>query len=300
MRLTIGATFAVLLARAVLMAQPVGAGALAPGEAATTYTDAVGRKITLHGAPARIVSLAPNLTEILDAIGLGGRLVGITDFCRLPATSGSPARVGGIMNPDLEKIVSLRPDLVLAATSGNYIEDADRLKRLGIPVYSCDTPDIEGVFRTIAAVGEVAGAPKAASDLASKLRARVAAVAARVSKLARPRVLFILWGDPLLVPGKGAFITDALERAGAESVTAALAARYAEYDLEQALTARPDVILTVPDNAAFATSMTTKAEWAMVPAVKSRRVHVLDDAILQPGPRLVDAVEEIAALLHPK
>ena len=96
------------------------AGTVTDGGAGQTYTDAVGRKIALHGVPARIVSLAPSLTEILDAIGLGERLVGVTDFCRLPPTSRPPPdRVGGIMNPDLERIVSLKPDLVLAATSGN-------------------------------------------------------------------------------------------------------------------------------------------------------------------------------------
>jgi iron complex transport system substrate-binding protein len=270
------------------------------GDAARTYTDAVGRTVVLKAMPTRIVSLAPNLTEIVGLLGLGPKVVGISDFCKPPAGSSSPVRVGGLMNPDLEAIVALKPDLVLATTSGNYVEDADRLARLGIPVYTCDTPDVEAILGTIGEIGKLAGAGEASSGLGTSLRSRLDAVAKRVAPLPHPAVMFVLWGDPLMVPGRGAFINDAIERAGATSISKALPARWAEFDLEQVILGRPEFLLTVPDNAAFARALAGKPEWAAVPAVKGGRVHVLTDAILQPGPRIVDAIEEIARLIHPE
>jgi len=271
-----------------------------PNERGRTFTDAVGRTVVLKATPTRLVSLAPNLTEILDLLGLGGRIVGITDFCKMPTGAASPARVGGLMNPDIEKIVALKPDLVVATTSGNYVEDADRLARLGVPVYTCDTPDVEAILKTIGAIGRIAGAGEASSKVETALRSRLEAVAKRVAPLPHPAVMFVLWGDPLLVPGRGAFINDAIERAGATSISKSLPARWAEFDLEQVITGRPEILLTVPDNAAFVRGIAGKPEWAVVPAVKSGRVHVLTDAILQPGPRIVDAIEEIAKLIHPE
>ncbi|MBI3449704.1 MAG: ABC transporter substrate-binding protein [Acidobacteria bacterium] len=265
---------------------------------ARTVTDAVGRKVRVPARPERIISLAPNLTDILGDLGVGSRLVGVTDFCKPPAGS-SPARVGGLMNPDLEKIVSLKPDLVVATTSGNYVEDRDRMERIGIPVYTCDTPSVESILSTISELGDVTGADEAAGRVVASLRARLEAVAKRVAGVSRPRVLFVLWGDPLLVPGKGTFMSDALERAGADSISKDLSARWAEVDLETVISRHPEILLTVPDNAAFAKEIASKPGWSEVAAVKSGRVHVLSTDILQPGPRIVDAIEEIAGILHP-
>ena len=292
-------TIAILLAAAALAAAE-GATDRPGGTWPRLYTDAVGRKVTLPAPPARIVSLAPSVTEMLFALGLGDRVVGVTDFCRVPGGSPAVARIGGLINPDLEKIVSVKPDLALATTSGNYLEDADRIARLGIPAYTFDTPSVEAVLRSIDDLGRIAGVETAAASLTASLRERLATVEKRVAGKPRPRVLFVIWGDPILAPGRGAFLNDALARAGAEPISSSAASRWVEYDLERVISARIDVILTVPDNRAFAESLASRPEWAPVPAVKSRRIHVVSDAIQQPGPRIVEAIEEIAAILHPE
>jgi len=204
------------------------------------------------------------------------------------------------MNPDLEKIVSLKPDLVVATTSGNYVEDRDRMERIGIPVYTCDTPSVESILSTISALGSVTGADETAGRVVASLRGRLEAVAKRVAGLARPRVLFVLWGDPLLVPGKGTYMSDALDRAGADSVSKDLTARWAEVDLETVISRHPEILLTVPDNAAFAKEIVSKPGWSEVAAVKSGRIHVLSTDILQPGPKVVDAIEEVAGIVQPR
>ena len=262
--------------------------------------DGVGRTLTLKAPPRRIISLAPSVTEMLYALGAAGRIVGITDFCPAPPGPAAPGRIGGIVNPDLERILSLKPDLAVATTSGNYAEDRDRLERLGVPVFTCDTPDVPSVFATLESLGRLLGIEESSGPLAASLRARLEAVERRVAGRPRPRVLFLIWGEPILAPGRDAFITDALRRAGADSISASSPSRWAEYDLETILVERPEVILTVPDNRSFAAAIGSEPEWAPVPAVKNGRVHVVGDAIQHPGPAIVDGIEEIARLLHPE
>ncbi len=295
-------TLAVCLAVAALVIWPLARGETPDPQVprARTFKDGIGRSLTLDGTPSRIISMAPSVSEMLYALGLGDRIVGVSDFCRVPGGIATPARIGGLIDPDLERIVSLKADLVVATTSGNYVEDIDRIGALGIPVYTCDTPSVEDVLTTIVALGRIAGAEDAARSLEGSLRARLEAVQRRVSGSARPRVLFIIWGDPILAPGRDAFVSDALSLAGAASISADASARWTEFDLEQVLAGRPDVILTVPDNRIFAESLGSRPEWAIVPAVREGRIHVVSDAIQQPGPRIVEGIEEIAALLHPE
>lgn len=295
-------TLAICLAVATLVVWPLARGET-PGPQASrarTFKDGIGRSLVLEQTPSRIVSMAPSVSEMLYALGLGDRIVGVTDFCEVPGGSTTPARIGGLINPDLERIVSLKADLVVATTSGNYVEEIDRIAALGIPVYTCDTPSVEDVLTTLVALGRIAGAEDAARSVEGSLRARLAEVRRRVSGSARPRVLFIIWGDPILAPGRDAFISDALSLAGAMSISADASARWTELDLEQVLAGRPDIILTVPDNRTFAESLPSRPEWALVPAVRKGRVHVVSDAIQHPGPRIVEGIEEIAAILHPE
>jgi iron complex transport system substrate-binding protein len=158
---------------------------------------------------------------------------------------------------------------------------------------------VEAVLTTIERLGGILGAGERAAELAVSMRERLERVRRRVSGHPRVRVLFMVWGDPVLAPGRGAFINDALALAGADSISAGASARWTEYDLEQILAAGPEVILTVPDNREFAESLPGRPGWVPVPAVRDGRIHVVGDAIQQPGPRIVEGIEEIAALLHP-
>jgi len=261
--------------------------------------DGVGREMRLPAAPSRLISLAPSVTGILTAIGMAPMLVGVSDFCHPPESESPPSRIGGLINPDLERIVSLRPDLAIATTSGNYLEDADRISALGIPVYTVDTPTVAAVIATIRRLGSLLGARGKGDRVADGMAARIAAVTSRIQGRGRPKVLFVVWGEPILAPGRGTFINDALALAGADSISKDAPSRWTELGLEEIVAAAPEVLITVPDNREFVEGLARDLRWATVPAVRDGRLHVVGNTIQQPGPGIAEGIEEVAAILHP-
>lgn len=260
--------------------------------------DGAGRRVEVPDDPRRIVSLAPSVTEILFALSAGDRVVGVTDFCDYPSEVTTRARIGGLINPDLERIVSLKPDLAISSTSGNYLEDTERLERLGVPVYAIHTPDVEGMLRTLVRVGEIVGHGAEADALARSLRERLARLERRAGSSPRPRVLFVIEPEPLIAAGRNTFIGDALRRAGAEAASLGASGGWTQYDMEQVLSLAPDVILTTEVNRSWASSVGRRPEWRHVPAARTGHVYVVSDSIQHPGPRLVDGIEEVAEILR--
>ena len=269
------------------------------GAATSAEIDGVGRRVLIPHHPARVVALAPSLSEMLSAIRAWDLVVGLSDYCRVPEGFPEPARVGGLIHPDMERIVALKPDLVLATTAGNYQEDADQLERLGIPVYTLDTPSVASVLSALETMGRILGRREEAASMVRSLEARLAGVRDRVGMSRRPSVLFIIWDKPIIAPGRDAFVTEALSLAGARSISSESPGKWPEMDLEQIISKGPEVILTVTHQRALADSLPGRAEWAAVPAVRERRIHVVSDDIEQPGPRIVDGIEEVARILHP-
>jgi iron complex transport system substrate-binding protein len=261
--------------------------------------DGLGRDVRIQGVPHRLVSLAPNVTETIVALGLTDRLVGVSDFCTLPPDAHGVRRIGGLLTPDLEAIRSLHPDLLIGTTSGNDPGLDAQAGALGLPLYTLQARNVEDVIEGIEALAVVLGEPTRGRALAERLHARLAAVERRTSGSTRPRVLFIIWGEPLVVPGSGAFLTDAIRRAGGESVTADVAAAHQSYSVESAVALAPEIILTTRDNGALPEKLLADPVWASVPAVRSRQVYLVGDAIVRPGPSVVDGIEEIADRLHP-
>ena len=195
-----------LAALAVVLLLPQPAAAL-------TITDQTGRRIDLARPPARIISLVPSVTEILFTIGAQGRLVGRTDFCDYPAEARRKPSVGGMLAPSLEGIVALRPDLVVATTAGNRHETFDQLERLKIPVFLVDPVTVSDVMDLLERLGRLTERSEAADRTVGAMRERIDAVSARVSGRPHPRVLYVLWPDPLIVPGRGALISELIARA---------------------------------------------------------------------------------------
>ena len=227
------------------------------------------------------------------------RLVGVSDFCTLPPDAQGVRRIGGLLTPDLELIRSLHPDLLIGTTSGNDPGLDTQARALELPLYTLNARSVEDVLEGIEALAVVLGDPPRGRALADRLRARLAEVERRTSGQTRPRVLFIIWGEPLVVPGSGAFLTDAIRRAGGESVTAGVAFAHETYSVESAVALAPEVILTTRDNGALPEKLLADPAWASVPAVRSGKVFLVGDAIVRPGPSVVDGIEEIAARLHP-
>lgn len=285
----------VLLALALLLAPATPA-------AAFTVADMLGREVTLAAPPARIVSLVPSVTETLFALGAEDRLVGVTDFCDYPPAARRKPSVGGMVNPNLEVIVSLRPDLVVATTEGNREETFTQLRRLGIPTYLVVAHRVGDVTALIAHLGELTGRRAAAEALSARLERRVEAVQRAVAPYKRPRVLYVLWPEPLIVPGREALVTELIRLAGGESITAADADSYPRYSLEAAVAKAPEVILLA--NHGAQTGPIDRERWqrlAAQPAVRAGRLHQVDGNLLHRyGPRIVDGLEQLARAIHPE
>lgn len=264
--------------------------------------DETGRRLAVPARVERIVTLAPNLTEIVFALGLEEKLVGVTSHCDFPAAARTKPQVGDVVNPSLEKILDLKPDLVLATTAGNRRETVEALERLGVPLYGVEARSVEGIFVSIRDIAELAGTPQAGVELAEHLEARLAAVEEGTARATRPRVLFAIWVEPLVTIGKDTFLNDVLARAGAQSVTADLGESWPRLSVEEVIRRDPDYLI-LPRTHSLQVSferLVQEDPWRQLRAVRENRIVWLDDAVLRPGPRIVGAIEELARALRPE
>jgi iron complex transport system substrate-binding protein len=280
---------------ATLSLLPSAAGAL-------TVTDQTGRRLVLPAPPARIISLVPSVTEILFTIGAQDRLVGVTDFCDYPPAARRKPRVGGMLAPSLEGMVALRPDLVVATTSGNREETFDQLARLGIPVFLVNPVSVADVLDLLSRLGRLTDRTDAADHAVAALRERIQAVGARVAARPRPRVLYVLWPDPLVVPAHGALVSELISLAGGDSVTADGGQGYPRYSMEAALARNPDVIILASHGSERSPLERSKWErFTRVPAIAAGRLYTVDGNLMHRyGPRMVDGLEMLARLIHPE
>lgn len=285
-----------------LLAALVGLLLLVEPAPAFTVKDSEGRTVVLPAPPGRIISLVPSVTEIIYALGGQDRLVGVTDFCDWPPEARQKPRVGGMLAPNLEIIVSLRPDLVLATSEGNSRETFDQLERLGVPMFAVRAHRLSDVMTLIAQLGQLTGRQSAVGPLTEALSRRVRAVRDAVRPYPRPRVLYVLWPDPLIVPGREGFVTELIELAGGASVTAQEPAAYPRFSLEAVAARAPEVIILARhggDGTPIA-----RASWerlTTLPAVRTGRVYSVDGTYLHRyGPRVVEGLETLARLIHPE
>src|ERR1700730_9327211 len=214
----------------------------APDGGARVVTDEAGRRVAVPREVKRIVTLAPNLTETIYALGLEGRLAGDTDYCDTPPAARLKPHVGSLVNPSIEAIVALHPDLVLATTSINRGETVDALGRLGIAVYTSDSRTVREMLDSIALMARLLGAEARGTALVTQLRARLDHLEARLAD--RPLVHFLVVGgeDPLITVGQNTFIADALRWAGAESVVLSNQ-NWPRLSFEEVVRLEPDYIL---------------------------------------------------------
>lgn len=274
-----------------------------PACAATNHsvTDETGRTVDVPDHPERLVSLAPSITETLYALGLGGEIVGDTDYCDYPPEALRKPHVGAVLNPSVEKIVALKPDLVIGSAEANRRETAEQLARLGIPLYGLSDHAMTDVLKSIRDLGALLGCPGQAGVLATALEQRIETVERRVAAAPKPRVLFVTWYEPLITVGKQNFIADVIRRAGGTSIAGDLSGEWPRMSLEAVLDRDPDVIL-VPQSQSFSPTLDKFRQlpgWRSLAAVKGGRVYRVPDTIIHPSPRLVDALEAVAQLLHP-
>jgi iron complex transport system substrate-binding protein len=250
----------------------------------------------------RIVSLVPSVTEILYAVGAQDRLVGVTDFCTYPPEARRKPSVGGMVSPSLETVVSLKPDVVVVTTAGNREETFGQLRRLGIPTVAVNPTTVSEVLEIIERVGALTEHPAEAGRLVTSLRSRAKAVSQRVVALARPRVLYVVWPEPLIVPGRASLVSELIELAGGRSVTLDAGEGYPRYSVEAALAHSPEVILLARHG--FQNRPLAREQWERfsgLPAVRNGRLHAVDgDIFHRYGPRMIDGLESLARLFHPE
>ena len=269
--------------------------------------DDLGRPFPLpERTPERIVSMAPNITEILFALGLGDRVAGVTRFCDYPPEARSIRRIGGLVDPNIEIIQSLDPGLVIAFR-GNPLRLVDRIRKLGLPVFVLDIGQgLEALFPLIAKIGRVTRSEERAAALAAGLRRRLEAVDAAMREVAtRPKVFVLLYGQGLWTCGGESYVDDLIARAGGTNVASSMPKKWVLYKREQILEDDPDVIFILARSGEdFATGrdwLLRKAGVESVAAVRSGKVYELDEnAASRFGPRLVDVLDRMARLLHPE
>jgi len=269
--------------------------------------DDLGRPFPLpERTPERIVSMAPNVTEILFALGLGDRVAGVTRFCDYPPEARSIRRIGGLVDPNIEVIQSLDPGLVIAFR-GNPLRLVDRIRKLGLPVFVLDIGQgLEALFPLIAKIGRVTRTEGRAGELAGGLKRRLESVDAAISEVVmRPKVFVLLYGQGLWTCGGESYVDDLISRAGGTNVASSLPKKWVLYKREQILEDDPDVIFILARSRKdFATGrdwLLRKARVESVAAVRSGKVFELDEnAASRFGPRLVDVLDRMVRLLHPE
>jgi len=257
--------------------------------------------------PARIISLVPAVTEMLFAIGAGSQVAAVSSFDKFPPAVERLARVGALLDPDTERILSLRPNLVIVY--GSQAELQEQFKRAGISTFVYRHGGLADTLDTIGAVGRATGHPDGAAKVVTALRARLEDIRRRVADKARPRTLLVISREPgtlrgLYASGGVGFLHDVLELAGGTNVFADLREEGVQPSQETLITRRPDVVVELHPEVEAPDLAEARRAWsalAATPAVRSNRVHVLAGAYLAiAGPRLGDAAETIASALHPE
>jgi len=279
--------------------------ALASPAHALVLRDMLGREVTLAGPPTRIVSLVPSVTESAFALGGEARIIGVSDFCDWPPAARAKPRVGGMVNPSLETLVALKPDLVVGTDEGNREETFVQLQRLGIPVYIVHAHRISEMYDLIARVGALTGRRDAVGPLVAGIQRRIDAVRAAVKARPAPRVLYVLWPDPLLVPGRDSHLTEMIELAGGRSITAAEPVSYVRFSIEAAVARAPEVIVLADHSTGASTAGRAAPEkWqalTSVPAIRAGRLYSVDLSVLHRyGPRVPEGLELLARMIHPE
>jgi len=269
-----------------------------------TFTDDMGREITIDEIPQRIVSHVPCITEILFALGLEERVVGVSDYCDYPEEAKLKPSVGNYFNPSIEKIVALDPDLVL--TDG-HSQNVFQLDSLDITVIVLQPEDIDGIFKDIELAGKVTGTQARAKKLIKEMERDISRILNQVKDAPPVRVFYIIDATDLNNPwtaGPGSFADSLITMAGGQNIAAQAQGAWVQFSLEAVVASDPEIIiLPAKHGTAFTSPEVLKGHpaWREVTAVKQDRIYIIDgDLVDRPGPRIVQGLEKIAEIIHPE
>ncbi len=299
----------VLVAGSLMACSAVGGPG---GGNALTLTDDAGRTVELAKTPERIISLAPSNTEILFALGLGSKVVGVTDFCDYPPEAAAVEKVGGI-EPNLEKIVALKPDLILAiggspatASIAGNVELLNKFDELKLNVLILSPTDLESVLAGIKLVGRATGTEKAAEQLVAEMQKKVDDVVTKTKNASqRPKVFYELDAtDPAkpFTPGPKSWHDTFIAMAGGVNIAANAPAQWAQLSAEEIVAQNPDIIILGDANwGVDAAAVKARPGWGAIKAVQEGDIYPIDDNLLsRPGPRLADGLVALAKIINPE
>jgi len=273
------------------------------GAAGRHVVDPTGRAMQAPADPQRVVALAPSVTEIIYALQQQERLVGVTRFSNYPAAAQQLPQVGSYVHLDVERIVSLQPDLCIAVKDGNPVAVVEQLLAVGVPVFAVDPVDLERVMQSVTAIGGLLNAEQRARAVVTDMQSRMAAVRARISQTdRRPKVFFQIGISPIVSVGDNTFINTLITMAGGVNAAAGRAP-YPRFSREQVIAMAPEVMV-ISSMARQAVFEQVKAEWMQwpaIPAVRAKAIHIAPpDLFDRPSPRLVTALELLARFIHPE
>ena len=263
-------------------------------------TDDLDREVRLERIAKRIVSLAPSNTEMLFALGLAEQTVGVSELCDYPPQAATKERVGSFATPSVEKIVSLKPDLVLAASLHKTV--GEQLVELGIPVIVLHPESIQGVLDNADLLGRVTGTARGAADLKRQITADISAVDKRVMTLTsaqRPLVYYEVWSNPIMTAGPNTFIHELITRAGGVNLGATATTDWPTLSLEELLSRQPQVMF-YGHATETAEQIKRRTDWGSIPALRDGRVYLVDANLIErAGPRIGQALRLLSTQLHP-
>jgi iron complex transport system substrate-binding protein len=271
----------------------------APCFASRTLTDEMGRKVVVPDHPHRVICLMPTVTDTAFALGAGDDVVGISDYTKYPAAALTKPSVGDLINPSIETILSLRPDLVIGTQPKGPMEVTDQLERAGIPIFLVSPHGIAGIFHSVETIGMALNRMPQAEALIHNLQLRVDVVRTRTKNLPAPRVFMPIWYDPITTIGKNAFITEVIEAAGGRSVTDDLNTEWPQISMEVVLERAPDALLLVRGGKTTLKVLQDRPGWSSMAAIKTQRAYYVDDRINFASPVAIDALEDLAKQFHP-
>jgi iron complex transport system substrate-binding protein len=284
---------------ALLSMALVLAACTTPMQTPTQYVvDDLGRLVAINGTPQRIISLAPSNTEILFALGLGDRVVGVTNYCDYPPEAQEKEKVGDYYGPDIEKIIALQPDLILA-TNFNRFDVIPALEQQGYAVFAVAPQTLDDVVESIEKIGAITGKEAEASELVNGMKSKIEEIQEQTKDLEqKPGVFYMTWQDPMWTVGRNTWIDDLINIAGGVNVFSQNFEGGAMIQLEWLILVNPEIIITSELSYDWALNAT---ELAGTNASQTGRIYTLDDNLIQrPGPRLIEALEWFAHFIHPE
>ena len=270
---------------------------------AEMFEDFLERKIILNAPPSRIVSLAPSLTEILYFLDLGDRVVGVTKHSTYPPEALQKPRVGSYVDLNVEKIISLSPELVIGTVDGNSKSIINLLDQAGVKVFIVNPRNVKQTIETIKILGRVCGVGEKVYDICLKLEKRVNYIKKKTRTLKKPKVFLEINLKPIMTVNRNTFHNDLIRLCGGKNLFEDEPINYPRISLEEVIRRKPEVIIISSMERAGKFEEARKAwlMWNSVPAVRDGRVHLIDsDIIDRPSPRIVEGLEKMARLIHPE